>query len=172
MGKILVYRLVFALVIIASVIILVPFVIEAKMNKKIDTTSMIPISPNINSLIAKPTRSKSITKVQIEEPFQLKNEPSKLRDEISFVSPSLSSQGLPISWVLKVKSFKDKKSALDLSEKLLSDGHRAFVKNLVNDGRQISNVFIGPNITKEKLFYDKEALNKKYGLDADIIRFK
>ena len=143
--------------------VFVPFIIEAKMNKKIDTTSMIPESPSISLLITKPVRPKKITEEKIEEPFQ--------RDEVTLVSPSLSSNGLPIGWVLKVKSFKDKKSAVDLSKKLLSDGYRAFVRSLVDDGRQISTVFIGPKIIKEKLLHDKEALNKKYGFDANIIRF-
>ena len=171
MGKVLIYRLVFALLIIASVVVFVPFIIEAKMNKKIDTTSMIPESPSISLLITKPVRPKKITEEKIEEPFQLKGVPSDLRDEVNLVSPSLSSNGLPIGWVLKVKSFKDKKSAVDLSKKLLSDGYRAFVRSLVDDGRQISTVFIGPKIIKEKLLHDKEALNKKYGFDANIIRF-
>lgn len=166
------YKLMYAFPILALSIIIIFFGIEIQMKKKITDASIIPQSPNIESPIFSSERSKKTNANQVKETFSLQNKPVEDNNQTSNIWPSLDFEGIPVAWILRTNKFNDKKTATELSKKLISNGYRAFVKESTNSGAVVSHVYIGPKISKEKLLKEKESLNKKYGLDAQLIKFK
>ncbi len=166
------YKLMYAFPLLALSIIIIFFGIEIQMKKKITDASIIPQSPNIKSPIFSSERSKKTNANQVKETFSLQNELMEEDNQTSNISPSLDFEGIPVAWILRVNEFKDKKTAIELSKKLISNGYRAFVKESTNSGVVVSHVYIGPKISKKKLLKEKESLYKKYGLDSQLIKFK
>jgi cell division septation protein DedD len=166
------YRLVYIFPLLALIIIVTFFGIEIQMEKKIIDISMIPQTPNIESLISGLESSKKNKANQAKETFSLHNEPAEKDGYVSSTDPSLDSEGIPVAWVLRVDGPKDKQAATELSKKLLSNGYSAFIKESVVSGVVISHIYIGPKIAKDKLSKDKESLSEKYSLDSQLIKFK
>ncbi|MBQ0713047.1 MAG: SPOR domain-containing protein [Porticoccus sp.] len=103
-----------------------------------------------------------------ETPVLSPEKASSLDDE----TPALSPEGLPVAWVLQVGSFRDSDSAKTLLKNLLEDGYKAFVREKKEDTGTLSRIFVGPDVLKKKLVKEKTAIDKKYGVDAILVRFE
>jgi|MDTG01.1.fsa_nt_gb cell division septation protein DedD len=166
------FRLTYIFITIAIGIIAIFFGNEIRMAKEISDRSIIPISPDIKSTISSPTRSELVISTETEETFRLQNKQS---DKVSLAppkNPSMTSEGIPVAWVLKIKKTLGRIDAINLSKKLLSDGHRAFIREL-NDGDVTSYyVYLGPNIIQQTLLNKKKSLTEKYSLDFQLMMFE
>ncbi|WP_317929025.1 SPOR domain-containing protein [Halioxenophilus sp. WMMB6] len=82
----------------------------------------------------------------------------------------LSDQGLPISWVVQVASFKDQERANAMVTKLLSQDFRAYSREASYQGQAIYRVYVGPSIERE----DAESIKKKLdkALNANTLVLK
>jgi DedD protein len=85
--------------------------------------------------------------------------------------PGLDAKGLPASWVLQAGAFQDKANAVELRDRLLKGGHRAFVQTSTAGGKATHRVFVGPKMTREALVAEQAALQRKFGVKTMIVPF-
>ena len=83
----------------------------------------------------------------------------------------MTDEGVAEAWVLQVGSFRDTEKAQSLLEQLLADGYSAYVRDQKGDAGALNRVFVGPKVLKSKLVDDKAAIDKKYGVNALMLRF-
>ncbi|PCJ92004.1 MAG: hypothetical protein COA46_05505 [Porticoccaceae bacterium] len=167
-------RIVGAVVLIALAIVIIPLVFDFSGQRQVDTSSKIPPMPDIKPVIvAEPTRPKNIIPAKSEdEIFQFGVDAPQQGESLKDEEPALSSEGLPVAWVLQVGSFRDKAVAKNLEKKLLNDGYQAFIREKKDSKGILSRVFIGPKVLKKKLVQEKIAIDKKYSVDTFLIRFE
>ena len=166
-------KIMYTLLLAALLITAILFGIETFMHKKIDTVSVIPELPDIDYLVPMPTKSENtIPGKSYKKMFQPERYTFQPAENFDPSTPSLSSEGIPVAWVLHVGSFGEKSAARSLSKKLISNGHKAFVRDSSDSNGIISRVFIGPKIIKEKIIDKKAVLDKEYGFNSHIMRFE
>ena len=74
------------------------------------------------AIVSQPVRPENITPAKPdEEMFQFGQDTDSQGESLEEEAPSLSSDGVPVSWVLQVGSFRDKTAANDLVNSLLKD---------------------------------------------------
>ncbi len=188
-------RIVGALVLVALAVIFVPLLFDFSGRQEVDTTSQIPPRPEIQAVeIAEPVRPKDIVPAKSDEDmFQFGVEtkveetstdkesqplvketpaPEKVEMTLKDEKPALSSEGIPVAWVLQIGSFRDKAKAKALLEDLLKDGYKAFIREKKDANGSLSRVFVGPLVLKKKLVQQKSAIDKKYRVDAILVHFE
>jgi DedD protein len=167
-------RIVGAFVLVALAIIIIPLVFDFSGARTVDTHSQIPVMPEIQpAVVSQPTRPENITPAEPDDQmFQFGVEGTQQGEDLKDEAPSLSSEGLPVSWVLQVGSFRDKTTATELVNNLLKDDYRAFVREKKDSKGTLSRVFVGPKVLKKKLTQEKVEIDKKYGVDSLLIRFE
>lgn len=167
-------RIVGAVVLVALAVVIIPLVFDFSGQRQVDTNSVIPPMPDINPVVvAEPTRPENITPAKSDdEIFQFGADTPKQGEPLKDEEPALSSEGLPVAWVLQVSSFRDKAAAKDLEKKLLNDGYQAFIRERKDSKGALSRVFIGPKVLKKKLVQEKIAIDKKYSVETFLVRFE
>ncbi|WP_461516402.1 SPOR domain-containing protein [Porticoccus sp.] len=167
-------RIVGGFVLLALALILFAVLFDFSDAPQVDTTSRIPPKPDIAAVdVAEPVRPENIEPAPApEEGFELGVDEPDQAVAATPEPPKLSDEGLPESWILQVGSFRDADRANALVKKLLDDGYRAFVQPQSDSQGQLSRVFVGPKVLKEKLLQEKAAIDKKYGLNALVVRFE
>ena len=167
-------RVVGAFVLVALAIVVVALVFDFSGDRKVNTHSQIPEMPEIQpAIVSQPVRPENIIPAKSdEEMFQFGVDSDQQSESLKDETPSLSSDGVPVSWVLQVGSFRDKATANDLVNRLLKDDYQAFVREKKDSKGSLSRVFVGPKVLKKKLVQEKSAIDKKYGVDSLLIRFE
>ncbi|MEZ5528633.1 MAG: SPOR domain-containing protein [Porticoccaceae bacterium] len=167
-------RIVGASVLVAMALVLFAVLFDFSDTPRVDTTSRIPPKPEIAPVeVAEPVRPENIDPAPApEEIYQLGVDEPEQAAPAEPEPPKLSEEGLPESWVLQVASFRDADRANALVKNLLDDGYRAFVQQQKDSQGNLSRVFVGPKVQKEKLLQEKAAIDKKYGLNTLVVRFE
>lgn len=167
-------RIVGALVLVALAIVIIPLVFDFSGERQVDVSSTIPSMPDIEPVVvAEPQRPKGIVPAKSDDDiFQFGVDLSKQSQSLKDEAPVLSSNGMPVGWVLQVGSFKEKATADELVKKLLADGYRAFIREKKGKSGTLSRVFVGPKVLKKKLVQEKAAIDKKYSVDALLLHFE
>jgi DedD protein len=70
----------------------------------------------------------------------------------------------PAAWAIQLGSFSSAKNAIELRDKLKKMGYVAFIETAQVDGKEITRVFVGPELTKERA----EELVKKLRAEIDL----
>jgi DedD protein len=78
------------------------------------------------------------------------------------VSPEIDEEGVPVAWILQVVTVSSEENAEKLRLRLIEGGHKAFVRKIRRDDRNLYRVAIGPGFEKARI----EAL--KPGIDAEL----
>ncbi|WP_438952350.1 SPOR domain-containing protein [Porticoccus sp.] len=172
-------RIVGGFVLLALALILFALLFDFSDVSEIDTRSQIPDSPDISPVVvAEPVRAENIDAAADDESIFLPEIPegtdTDVEDETSSSgseSPGLTAEGVAEAWVLQVGSFRDAKKAQSLLEQLLAEGYTAYVRQQPGNDSELSRVFVGPKVLKSKLLEEKTAIDKKYGIDALMLRF-
>lgn len=167
-------RIVGAIVLVALAIIIIPLVFDFSGERQVDVSSQIPEMPEIEPVVvAEPVRPENITPAKPDEKmFQFGADAPAEAESLKAEAPVLSSEGIPVGWVLQIASFKDKAAANELVKKLLADGYRAFLRENKSGKSTVNRVFVGPKVLKEKLVKEKTTIDKKYRVDAMLVRFE
>lgn len=167
-------RIVGAIVLVALAIIIIPLVFDFSGERQVDINSQIPLMPEIEAVVvAEPIRPENITPAKSDEKmFQIGVDTPAEAESLKAEAPVLSSEGSPVAWVLQIASFKDKAAASELVKKLLADDYRAFLREKKSGKGTVNRVFVGPKVLKEKLIKEKTAIDKKYRVDAMLVRFE
>jgi DedD protein len=86
-------------------------------------------------------------------------------------TPALDSDGIPISWILRVASVSSKERADQLREELLSMGHKAYVQRVNSGGKTLYRVSIGPKVEKARLEQIQAEIDARFGVKTLITRY-
>ncbi len=73
-------------------------------------------------------------------------------------------EGAPTAWAIQLGSFSSAKNAMALRDKLKKLGYVAFIETARVDGKEITRVFVGPELAKERA----GELVKKLQADTDL----
>lgn len=175
-------RLLGILVLVALASILLPLLLDFRTGHPVDTSPRIPPPPDIQpaplpQLDSAPAAAPTATPEPAaapEPPFQLPEadapeaavEPAELPEE-----PQLDERGQPAAWVLQLGAFQEEKNALELRDRLLAGGHRAFVQRSPAGKPIAYRVFVGPKLTREQLVGEQRELERKFRVKPLVVPF-
>jgi len=176
-------RLLGILVLVALASVLLPLLLDFRNGYEVDTDARIPPPPDIRPAPlpqldpppdSAPAPAAPAADAAPQPPFQLPDaeareevvEPAQLPAE-----PGLDQRGLPGAWVLQLGAFQQEKNALELRDRLLAGGHRAFVQRS-GAGEPIAyRVFVGPKLTRDQLVAEQRELERKFRVKPLVVPF-
>jgi len=189
-------RLLGILVLVALASILLPLLLDFDTEETVDTQTRLPPAPEIRpqslpqleepepggdepgespesmepAAAVKPDAPKPVAKPTA--PFALP-EPDPARADAGSIpqAPPLDAQGMPRAWVLQMGAFGERKNALDLRDRLIAAGHRAFVPPARPGEKPPHRVFVGPKSTREQLIAEQQQLERKFGIKPMVVPF-
>jgi len=107
-------------------------------------------------------------------PFELPEaRPQAPASRVSSVprEPGLDAEGMPRAWVLQLGVFAQEKNALELRNRLLAAGHRAFIQPAQAGQPRVYRVFVGPKMTRDQLAAEQRALERKFKIKPMVVPF-
>lgn len=168
-------RIVGGFVLLALALILFALLFDFSDAARVDTRSQIPDSPEIAPVVVdEPDRPDNIEPARDDENIfqpEISQEAETEDESPALQPPGLTDEGVAGAWVLQVGSFRDAEKAQSLLEQLLAEGYSAYVRDQKGDAGELNRVFVGPKVLKSKLVEDKAAIDKKYGVNALVLRF-
>src|SRR5690606_33340396 len=85
--------------------------------------------------------------------------------------PGLDDEGLPRAWVLQLGAFQEERNALELRDRLVAAGHRAFVQHSADGGPVAYRVFVGPKLTRDQLSAAQRELEREFEIKPLVVPF-
>lgn len=107
-------------------------------------------------------------------PFELPAaKPQTPASQVSSVpqEPGLDAQGMPRAWVLQLGVFSQEQNALELRNRLLAGGHRAFIQPAKAGQPRVYRVFVGPKMTRDQLAAEQRELERKFKIKPMVVPF-
>jgi DedD protein len=86
--------------------------------------------------------------------------------------PGLTAKGIPGAWVVQVGSFRDRSKADSLTQNLIGDGYKAYMRSGKSAGAPMYRVFVGPDVLKSKSLEYKKAVDRKYRVKSLVRQFE
>ncbi len=176
MGSRVVQRLVGVVVLAALVVIFLPMVLNLDGTHRIDTRSKIPEKPMLEPVqIAEPVRVEGVeTPKSDERIFQVPDDANVAQNPVdeTLEEPALNDAGTPVAWILQIGSFKEKEKADSLTQQLLEEGYKAYSRAGSSAEGSVYRVYVGPNILKEKLLTDSQAIEQRHQIKPLLRRFE
>lgn len=175
-------RLLGILVLVALASVLLPLLLDFRSGYPVDTGSRIPPPPEIQpqplpqleTPVPVPEGDNSTAVAAPRQLFQLPdaNSENDASDTAAVPEePGLDDDGLPRGWVLQLGAFQEERNALDLRDRLVAAGHRAFVQRSA-DGEPIAyRVFVGPKLTRDQLSAAQRELERKFDIKPLVVPF-
>lgn len=183
------------LVLLALASILLPLLLDFRTGYEVDPSPRIPPAPDIDPKplpqLDAPAGQPSIGDDESgprttdgaapepappaavpEPPFDLPEPDAQsptARIDATPPEPGLDAQGMPRAWVLQLGAFSEEKNALELRDRLLAAGHRAFVQRAKTAPPY--RVFVGPKMTKEQLAGEQKELERKFKTKPMVVPF-
>lgn len=177
-------RIIGALVLVALGIIFVPVIFDKERIVPVDRTTQVPPEPDIVAIpLPEPPVPPREPQEEIAQPidgeFRIENdEPeAEQKDDVEEQvknSPKSLTQSEPSlqAWVLQIASYKNSQRAEELRDTLISQGQQAFVKDVSTSAGTRTRLYIGPTINKTDLEKIKVDIDRRYGVDSIISKFK
>jgi len=182
-------RVVGALVLVVLGVIFLPMILDFKGDRRINKTTRIPSSPDIQPVIMTPSKkpvgisepksSKDVYRLEgavdsfePEETSTTKPVSSKSATTNSNKPKILDEKGLPLTWVIKVVSYTDQSKAKELSLDIKASGLKSFVLSAKISGKTYHRVFIGPFVEKARAINTQKIINKQYKVQSDLLKFE
>jgi DedD protein len=108
----------------------------------------------------------------VEKPVaQVVPEPIKHTRSEAPVKPAIDSEGVPIAWILQVVSVSVKANAESVRDKLISAGHKAYIKPVRRDDKSLYRVYIGPKFERAKLVSVQPKVDKQFSVKSMVVRY-
>jgi len=168
-------RLFGAVVIISLIIIFVPMLLKGS-HKKQEFEKQLPILPHIIVsekdfiapkkllVLAKSLEDKKLTKVEITKSVNSKKVVHRKTVENSAKSSKI--------WVVQLASFSKPQNAKNLIVKLQQQGMPAYTRKVSGTKGQIIQVFVGPELERNKALKLQAQLKNNFKLDGLVIRYQ
>jgi len=173
-------RLVGAVAILVSAIILFPLLLDGTGYRERHLQDRIPPAPVMPALVdIEPNRSAlpdTAEPASPAAPAVVKVPAPALRPAIAQAQPSidatqdtpaLDQQQVPVAWTLQLASFRDEANARSLRKELVAAGYKVYIRH----GPNMVRVFVGPDLQRSRLEQLQARLKRDYSLDGMIVRF-
>ena len=85
--------------------------------------------------------------------------------------PEIDAEGVPVAWILQVASVSTREKANALRDSLISDEHKAYVKQIRRADKTLYRVYIGPKFEKAQLERIKPSVDSEHGVSSLIVRY-
>lgn len=168
-------RLLGILVLVALASILLPLLLDFRSGYPVDTGSRIPPPPEIPPQplpqleAPAPTPEDDQSAAPPQQLFQL---PEAAPGAAALPGePGLDDQGLPRAWVLQLGAFQEERNALELRDRLVAAGHRAFVQRSAAGEPIAYRVFVGPKMTRDQLSAAQRELEREFKVKPLVVPF-
>ena len=79
-----------------------------------------------------------------------------------------SESALPPAWVIQLGTFSREKNAHNLLLQVRHQGYDAYSQTITSNGKKLTKVFVGPNISYKEIQRIKEDLERRYHLRGII----
>ncbi len=174
-------RMVGALVLVALAVIFLPMLFSRPDEQR----QIVVDAPVMPSMPAMPEQS--VVPVEVPEPEPIPEPPQSPQAEAELaavpVQPvvaappqaepakpvsHLDANSLPVSWSVQLASLSSRERALELQQRLRSQGYNAYVRSV--DG--MNRVFVGPVIERAEANRLRDQLNRQQKLNGFIVRFQ
>ena len=119
----------------------------------------IPEPPQLPQTQAEPAVAESAPAAVVPPPAP--SEPAK-------PASHLDANSLPVSWSVQLASLSSRERAVELQQRLRSQGYNAYVRSV--DG--MNRVFVGPVIERAEANRLRDQLNRQQKLNGFIVRFQ
>jgi DedD protein len=141
--------------------------------EKNGSTVLEPVSDKIKTIatVKKESLIEASSDVNVSSKEKVSSE-AGISNAVKVSGPRLGADGLPLSWVLQVASYKQKKQAEALRDILLKKGYRAFIQNVKTSKGQHVRLYLGPELDKSILEKAKKKIDKRYNVESFILSFK
>lgn len=184
-------RLVGTIILVALAVIFLPDILDGKKQSSQDVFVDLPKRPEtkvVRKVAPFPEREvERLTAAKVEEVNEpIVDEPEPLAAKVvepevtqstentpsqrSKAEPS-ESQMLSAGWVVQLGVFRHEKNVRELLDKLQKAGYRAFSRKIETSSGQLTKVFVGPDLQKEKLESALEHLYDVTNLKGRITPF-
>lgn len=173
-------RLLGILVLVALASILLPLLLDFRSGYPVDTSSRIPPAPEIQPQplpqleAPAPTPEDDQSTAPPQQLFQLPEAaPEAAAPNAAALpeEPGLDDQGLPRAWVLQLGAFQEERNALELRDRLVAAGHRAFVQRSAAGEPVAYRVFVGPKMTRDQLSAAQRELEREFKVKPLVVPF-
>ncbi len=121
----------------------------------------IPEPPQLPQTQEEPAVAESATAPAAAVPPPAPSEPAK-------PASHLDANSLPVSWSVQLASLSSRERAVELQQRLRSQGYNAYVRSV--DG--MNRVFVGPVIERAEANRLRDQLNRQQKLNGFIVRFQ
>ncbi|OGT46908.1 MAG: hypothetical protein A3F17_02370 [Gammaproteobacteria bacterium RIFCSPHIGHO2_12_FULL_41_15] len=171
-------RIVGALVIVATIAIFLPLVFHAKLPGE----KALEFSTNIPSPPVEPTYTASSEGVQFRFDNTNESVPPKLAAMVNpkknqlttqqKLKPAITIDTPPTAWVVKVATFANQSNVDELVLKLRNQGFDAYEKGTTKNNQNYIQVFVGPEIRKEKAVQIQKTMLANYKLKGVVVNYQ
>lgn len=171
-------RMVGALVLVALAVIFLPMLFSRPDEQR----QVVVDAPAMPSMPAMPEQS--VVPVEVPEPEPIPEPPQPPQTEAEPVAEPvvtappqaepakpvshLDANSLPVSWSVQLASLSSRERAVELQQRLRSQGYNAYVRSV--DG--MNRVFVGPVIERAEANRLRDQLNRQQKLNGFIVRFQ
>lgn len=100
------------------------------------------------------------------------SEPEPEPEPAASAAASLDSTGLPQGWSVRLASFSNQTNARNLVERLQSNGHRAYTRQLSSSRGPLTAVYVGPDVDRAAAQRLQEQLQRDYDLAGIVVRYE
>ncbi len=169
-------RVVGAVVLTTLAIIILPMLLDGSVEDRARVTANIPEAPRIElkSLIVSQVKQQ----MQAMEQESTKRLPVELPDDKAIEAEEdtaayeLDKNDLPVSWTLKLGSFRQRDNAVKLRKTLRDAEFKTYVLTADSSEGQVFRVYVGPMINKSKLEEFAVDIESRFDLRGQIIRYR
>jgi len=184
-------RVVGAVVLLALALIFLPLVLDGDGNYEPTINSRIPDTPVVNFMPEPAPERPAIdadrfqqaqtviepqTAVPVDNPAVI--EPAQQPEQIALESqqdtaaPALDERSLPVGWSVRLGIFSSSTNAVNLTQRLLDAGYRAYSQEIQGAQGIVTGVFVGPQVERAAANLLKDQLQDEFQLAGLVVRFE
>ena len=129
-----------------------------------------PKPPEPRSVIRTPVDQHSKAKDEpVEAPIEVSGQPAeKPETKLEVKQPSKEAKPLK-AWAVQVGSFSKSSNALNLKDKLLKKGYRAFVERVITHNKTSYRVRVGPEVRRENAIKLQKQIEQKMNIKGLVV---
>ena len=77
----------------------------------------------------------------------------------------------PAAWAVQLGSFSSRQNAVALRDRLRENGYAAFVESAISERGEVTRVFVGPELDRDKAVQAIEDLREQTNLRGIVVRY-
>ncbi|MCL1077710.1 SPOR domain-containing protein [Parashewanella spongiae] len=167
-------RLVGTIVVVALGVIFLPDMLDGKKPRQEENFSEIPLRPAFSGDINK-NNSEVIGAIELPQPETVDStQPESSTTEVVNSEPvktKSTPKKIEVGFTLQLGSFKNAANVNALVKKLRKSGFPAYTLPKIPVDKELTKVFVGPNVSKEKLIAIQAQVLKQTGLKGRVITY-